>query len=204
MIEQPLAFLAATLALVLTPGPDQAYILGRTLSQGRAIGIFSVLGVCSGAMLYILAAALGFAVIIRTSKLAYNILLYAGGAYLLFLGISALLSKEVFKPNGQVKNTSKGKAYIQGVLVNILNPKSALFFLAFVPQFMDPLAPNHFLVFITLGAVVVGIAIIWESFLVIFSHRLLSGFIRRPGVARFLNTFMGLIFIGLAIKLLFF
>ena len=204
MIEQPLAFLGAALALNLTPGPDQAYILGRTLTQGRAVGLCSVWGVCSGAMLHVLAAALGFSLIIRTSQLAYNILLFVGAGYMLFLGISALLSREVFKPDSKANKASRIKAYFQGVLVDILNPKVAMFFLAFVPQFISPSDPNHFLTFFTLGSIVVGIAIVWESCLVIFSHRLLSGFISRPGPARALNTAMGLMFIGLAVKLLFF
>ncbi len=204
MIEEPLLFLTAAIVLNISPGPDQAYILGRTLSQGRMIGLFSTWGVCSGAMIHVFAAALGFSVIIQTSEIAYNILLYCGAAYLLWLGITTLRSKELFSPKKSAPKASRARAYLQGVLVDILNPKVALFFLAFVPQFISPSDPHRFLTFVSLGAVVVGIAIVWESSLVFFAHHLLSGLVAKPGAACALNTALGLMFIGLAMKLAFF
>ena len=204
MIEEPLLFLTAAIVLNISPGPDQAYILGRTLSQGRMIGLFSTWGVCSGAMIHVFAAALGFSVIIQTSEIAYNILLYCGAAYLLWLGITTLRSKELFSPKKSAPKASRARAYLQGMLVDILNPKVALFFLAFVPQFISPSDPHRFLTFVSLGAVVVGIAIVWESSLVFFAHHLLSGLVAKPGAARALNTALGLMFIGLALKLAFF
>lgn len=204
MIQEPLLFLTAAIVLNISPGPDQAYILGRTLSQGRLVGLFSTWGVCSGAMIHVLAAALGFSVIIQTSEIAYNILLYCGAAYLLWLGITTLRSKDIFSPKNSSHKASKTRAYFQGVLVDILNPKVALFFLAFVPQFISPDDSHRFLTFVSLGTVVVGIAIVWESSLVFFAHHLLSGLVTKPGASRALNTALGLMFIGLAVKLAFF
>lgn len=190
--------------LNISPGPDVAYVVGRTLSQGRMVGFLSVLGVCSGAMLHSIAAGLGFSVIIQTSELAYHIVLYLGAAYLLYLGIKTLLSKEVVTPKTGAVQVSKPKIYLQAVLVDVLNPKVALFFLAFVPQFIHPDDPHRLLTFVTLGGVVVGIALIWENMLVFATDFLFSRFLAKPVVTRVINVSLGLLFIGLAVKLAFF
>lgn len=204
MIEEPLLFLIAAIVLNISPGPDIAYVIGRTLAQGKISGLLSTWGVCTGAMLHATAAGLGFSIIIQTSELAYHILLYAGAAYLFWMGISTLLSKGLLKPQKSAAVSSKVKIYLQGVMVDILNPKVALFFLAFVPQFISPGDPHRFLTFIALGAVVVGIAIVWESLVVFFAHHLLSGLVAKPAVSRTLNICLGAMFIGLSVKLAFF
>jgi threonine/homoserine/homoserine lactone efflux protein len=132
-------FLAAGILLNLTPGPDTVYILGRSLAQGRGAGVASALGICVGSIFHTCAAALGLSAILATSALAFSAIKLLGSAYLVFLGVKMLLDrrKRLSSPSNFRWRTT-GAAFRQGVLTNILNPKVALFFLAFLPQFIDP------------------------------------------------------------------
>src|SRR5216110_3051933 len=132
-------FLIAGILLNLTPGPDTVYILGRSVAQGREAGVASALGICVGSIFHTCAAALGLSAILATSALAFGAIKMLGGAYLVFLGIKILLDrrKHLSLPSN-FRRQSIAAAFRQGVLTNILNPKVALFFLAFLPQFIDP------------------------------------------------------------------
>src|SRR4029077_907038 len=145
-------FLAAGILLNLTPGPDTVYILGRSVAQGREAGIASALGICIGSIFHTCAAALGLSAILATSALAFGAIKLLGGAYLIFLGIKMIFnrSKQLNLPSNFRRQTTAA-AFRQGVFTNVLNPKVALFFLAFLPQFIDPAANAKVLAFVTLG-----------------------------------------------------
>src|SRR6476659_1322301 len=132
-------FLVAGILLNLTPGPDTLYILGRSVAQGREAGIASAFGISLGSIFHTCAAALGLSAILATSALAFSAIKLLGGAYLVFLGVKMLLDrrKRLSLP-AHFRWSTTAAAFRQGVLTNILNPKVALFFLAFLPQFIDP------------------------------------------------------------------
>jgi threonine/homoserine/homoserine lactone efflux protein len=132
------AFAVASLALLVVPGPSVLYIVTRSMDQGRAAGLVSVLGIHTGSIVHVAAAALGLSAILASSALSYGIVKYAGAAYLVWLGIRAIRSRgEERAEVAGGKSHSLGRIYAQGVVVNVLNPKTALFFLAFLPQFVD-------------------------------------------------------------------
>ncbi len=126
-------FALAALALIAIPGPNMVYIATRSMSEGRSAGISSALGLLTGTAINVVAAAAGLSALIASSDVAYNVLRYAGAAYLIFLGIKALTRRET-----AVEALPRGRAYRQAIVVQLLNPKVALFFLAFLPQFVDP------------------------------------------------------------------
>jgi len=138
-IPQLALFLAAAAALLLIPGPAVMYIVARSVQEGRAIGIASTLGIATGSLVHVGAAALGLSSILVKSALAYGALKYLGAAYLVFLGVRRLLAREsgTIPAARTTAGGASGRAFRDGVVVNILNPKTALFFFAFLPQFVD-------------------------------------------------------------------
>lgn len=205
MTDSFIPFLVAAILLTVTPGPDQIYIVSRTLAQGRLVGLVSSWGVCTGAAVHIIAAALGFSVIIQTSAFAYAFLKYAGAAYLLWLGINAFRQQAVSVASriDAPAPCSRRSVFLQGVLVDICNPKVALFFLAFLPQFIPADAPDQMARFLMLGAVVIGIGLVWEAFLVIMADLVLGSLLTHSRFVTWLNNGMGAVFIGLALHVLF-
>lgn len=131
-------FLLAGLGLLLIPGPAVLYVVTRSAAQGRRAGLASVLGIESATCVHILAATLGLSAVLLTSALAFNIVKYLGAAYLVFLGLRTLLSKKKHPDMLVEPPRSLSQLFGQGFLVNLLNPKTALFFYAFLPQFVDP------------------------------------------------------------------
>jgi threonine/homoserine/homoserine lactone efflux protein len=131
-------FIVAAMALLIAPGPAVLYIVGCSLRQGRTAGLLSVLGICTGTLFHVVAAALGLSAALRASPVAFSIVRYAGAAYLMWLGVRALRSDagSAAQPSAPQRDTPM-QIFRQGVLVNVLNPKTALFFLAFLPQFVD-------------------------------------------------------------------
>lgn|SRR5262245_15276963 len=150
-----LLFGVAAAALVFTPGPNTLFIIARSVEGGRKIGVVSSLGVETGTMLHVTAAALGLSVLLASSAIAFSVVRYAGATYLILLGVKTLLGrKEETYIHSAAQSYTLRRVFLQAILVNLLNPKSALFFLAFLPQFIDPhrsAAPQMF----ALGTVVV-------------------------------------------------
>ena len=132
-------FAAAAILLLLTPGPAVLYIVARSVEQGRVAGLVSVCGITSGTFVHIAAAALGLSALLASSALAFAVVKYAGAAYLIYIGVRRILSR-ADAPAAQLElpRRSLGRLYRDGFIVNLLNPKTALFFLAFLPQFVDP------------------------------------------------------------------
>lgn len=199
-----LAFLVAALALNFAPGPDMLYVLGRSLGQGRKAGVVSALGIFAGCLVHIAAAALGLAALLQASATAYSIIRYAGAAYLVYLGVRMLLSKDAQAAlvNGDgAPPVGLARVFTQGVITNVLNPKVAMFFLAFLPQFVNAAR----------GSVVFQIAVLGLIFdiggtLVNIGVALFAGHIgnrlrQSARAARFQKWITGSIFIGLGIRL---
>lgn len=132
-----LGFVSAALLLLIIPGPGFFYILARSLAQGRKAGFISVLGMSSGALIHVIAATIGLSAILATSATAFSVLKLLGAAYLIYLGLKVLRSRESLENIEKVTPVSKFRLFTDGVLVSVLNPKIAVFFLAFLPQFVD-------------------------------------------------------------------
>jgi len=132
-----LLFMLATIALNVTPGPDMLYVITRSVGQGRAAGIASSLGIAAGCFVHILAVTFGLASLMMAVPAAYEVVKYAGAAYLIYLGVRTLVSRQPKDAETPIKDSSLQKIFLQGVITNVLNPKVALFFLAFLPQFVN-------------------------------------------------------------------
>ncbi len=166
-------FAAASLAFLVIPGPSVLYIVARSLVQGRRAGVVSALGVQAGGLLHVLAAALGVSALLASSATAFSVVKYLGAAYLIFLGIRKLLAAH-HAPAGADQEppapTPPRALFWQGALVNALNPKTALFFLAFLPQFVDPAAGAVAPQMLALGALFLTLATLSDG-----TYALLAG-----------------------------
>jgi threonine/homoserine/homoserine lactone efflux protein len=131
-------FLLAALGLLLIPGPAVVYIVTRSATQGRRAGFASVLGIEMGSLVHVVAAALGLSALLLTSALAFSVVKYLGAAYLIYLGVRTLLTREERRQAVIATRRSHSQLFMRGLVVNLLNPKTALFFYAFLPQFVDP------------------------------------------------------------------
>ena len=196
-------FIAAVVALVLMPGPDAMYILGRSVTQGARAGILSGLGTMAGLVTHITAAALGLSAILAASAHAFTVVKWAGVAYLLYLGVRTFFDKSGFAaPDGQSgKRRSAQALFWQGMLTNLLNPKVALFFLAFLPQFVDPAAQSKVAAFFFLGAFVLAIGLVWKMTLALLSARITRALRNSRGFSRFAHRVMGVLLVGLGLRL---
>lgn len=195
-------FLAAGILLNLTPGPDTVYILGRSVAQGREAGVASALGICLGSIFHTCAAALGLSAILATSALAFAAIKLLGGGYLIFLGIKMLLDrrKQLSLPSNFRRSTTMA-AFRQGILTNVLNPKVALFFLAFLPQFIDPASNMKVAAFLALGLTSVTTGTIWCLLLAWFAAILSKRLRANEAVGQWLNRTAGALFVFLGLRL---
>ena len=192
-------FLLTALILLLTPGPAVLYIIARSVDQGRLAGFVSVLSIESGNSVHVLAATLGLSAILMSSALAFSIVKYLGAAYLVYLGVRRLLSRNQGHQIARVQKQSLRRIYSQGVLVATLNPKTALFLLAFLPQFVDPAVGSVALQLLTLGGIFVTMAIVTDS-MYAFLASTASGWLKRN--RSFLSAeryVVGSVYIGLGI-----
>ncbi len=196
-------FFSAAFAINISPGPDLIYILSKTIAQGRKIGFASSLGVCSGALVHVFAAALGLSAILATSAIAFSIVKYVGAAYLIYLGIQALRSNgatfDKFEKNGS--ETTAWKAFKQGALIDILNPKVAIFFMAFLPQFIRPEMGSNAVQMLVLGFLVILVAIVVEFSIVLTAAQTTNFFRNNRICAVWLDRLLGTVLVGLGIRL---
>ena len=133
-----LVFVSAALVLLVIPGPAVFYILGRSIGQGRGAGLVSALGISVGSLFHTAAAAVGLSALLMSSALAFGIVKYLGAAYLIYLGVQKLRREEPMEIPGDAPRVKLSRIFAQGIVVNVLNPKAALFFFAFLPQFVEP------------------------------------------------------------------
>jgi len=184
-------FLAAALALCVAPGPDTAYILGRTVLQGRRAGVVSVLGVVTGAAVHVLAAGLGLSAFLAASASAFGLVKLAGAAYLVWLGVKTFRERPAAAAEPALVRRTDRQLFAQGVLTDVLNPKVAVFFLAFLPHFIAPEAPHKVACFLLLGGMVLAMGLAWDLSLALASARFVRAVRLRPGLGRWSNRAMG-------------
>jgi len=195
--------MTAALALLLMPGPAVLYIIARSIKQGRMAGFVSALGIGLAAIVHIIFAALGLSALLMQSALAFGVVKYLGAAYLIYLGIRTLTSKTQTTDIQSIEVMSYSQIFRQGFIVNLFNPKTALFFFSFLPQFVDRSRGPAVLQIIILGTIFVSMAIISDSMYAMIAgtaRQLMSGSLR---VAQAQKYFAGIIYIGLGITSVF-
>jgi threonine/homoserine/homoserine lactone efflux protein len=195
------AFLLASIALNLTPGLDTFYILARSGREGRAVGLAAALGINAGCIVHTLAAVLGISAILMTSALAFSALKYLGAAYLVWIGLRMLLSRATMRQPTETRGRGGAAAFHQGMLTNVLNPKVALFFLAFLPQFVSMHAAHPQFGLMVLGLSFIGTGLAWSTVLALMGgrmHRLLA---TKPRVGRWMDRLCGTVLLGFGVKL---
>lgn len=198
-----LMFAGVAVALNVAPGPDVLYILTKTISGGRKVGFASSLGVCTGALFHVFLAAVGISAILMTSELAFAVVKYIGAAYLLYLAVQAFRStgRGLDVMAGGARKESAWAAFRQGVLIDILNPKVAIFFMAFLPQFLREGYGSTSSQLIHLGIVVILIAIVVEGLYVLAADKIAGKFRQDRRYGIWLERVVGTVFVGLGVKL---
>jgi threonine/homoserine/homoserine lactone efflux protein len=196
-------FFVASWILIVTPGPDMLYVIMRGITQGRAAGILSAMGVTLGLLVHTMFAALGLAVLLQTSAVAFSIVKYAGALYLIYLGVKAIRDKTSFTPGEREKDVSFRTIFFQGTLSNVLNPKVALFFLAFLPQFVNREHGQVPLQMIFLGLVFAFFGLIFLITVGYFSGKIGRWLFSQPSIADKLRWLTGTVLIGLGVRLAF-
>jgi len=195
-------FVLSGILMNITPGQDVMYILGRSVAQGRKAGILSVLGICTGALIHTVAAALGLSAILLASTSAFQVMKYAGAGYLVYLGVKMFLRN---RAHANLQKTSEGSndwsIYLQGMFTDLLNPNVILFFLAFLPQFVDPTIRHGILPFLLLGSTFVATGTAWCLIVACFAAAI-SGYLRRnPSTALIVSRVTGGLFVFLGLRL---
>jgi len=195
-------FVISGLLLNMTPGPDSILIMARSAGQGFKAGVAAVLGICSGTCVHIAAAAFGLSALLATSAEAFLLIKLLGAAYLLYIGVQ-MLSTKAANSTAQAAPTpaSLGAIYRQGLLTNVLNPKVALFFLAFLPQFVAPDAADKTLAFLFLGAIFNLNGMLWCLLLAWTSAVAAQKVKTSQQVKLWLNRTVGALFVALGLKL---
>ncbi len=194
-------FIAASTALILVPGPAQALVISRTVSGGVRVGMLTAVGLNIGTLFHACAAAFGLSAILATSAVAFALVKYAGAAYLLYLGIRALRSANApvtVKPAGAA---SGGRVLREAIAVGVLNPKVAVFFLAFLPQFVDPARGNIVIQFLLLGFTMALLDTLYECALSWGTHRLRDTVFANPRYRAWQNRISGGVMIALGARL---
>lgn len=198
--ESLLGFIAAALVVLLLPGPAVLYVIARSLSQGKRAGLVSVLGLSAGALVHVAAATLGLSAILLASATAFSVVKMLGAAYLIYLGVRALLSRQSSDEAGASTPRPLRRLFADGVVISVLNPKIALFFLAFLPQFVEPSRGPVAQQVLLLGLLYIALAIVTDgayAFLAGSARRWLGGRVSRGRVPRYAS---GFVYIGLGVS----
>lgn len=195
-------FVISGLLLNLPPGQDTLFIVGRSVSQGRRAGVFSVLGVVSWCVIHTLAAAFGLSALLATSTHAFTVVKLAGAVYLGYLGVRMLVERvEAAGAAAEFAHEGDWSIFKSGLLSNVLNQKVALFFMAFLPQFVAPDADSRLLALLFLGAVFIFNGTLWCFFLVWCASAMSVRLRQRPASGLLLRQATGALFVGLGLKL---
>lgn len=201
-------FVVAVFLLNITPGPDTAYIVGRSVAQGRTAGLMSALGISAGCCVHSLACAFGLTAVLATSATAFTVIKFAGAIYLVYLGVRLLLSspaKAAANPEAaaapRVAPQGSRQLFLQGFWTNVLNPKVVLFFVSFFPQFVAAGSDRKVLAFLTLGVVFVAMSTLWNCFLAWVAGSMTRRLGGKPTLKRWLDRLVGGAFVGLGLRL---
>ena len=195
-------FILSGLLLNVTPGPDTAYIIGRSIQFGWRGGVAAATGICCGCLVHVFGAAIGLSALLMASSTAFAVLKLAGAAYLLFTGVQMLLSHSRPLAEAAVagNETSLARVFWQGALTNVLNPKVALFFLAFLPQFVAAESVHKTLAFLALGMIFISTGTLWCLGIAAFAARAASRIRQSANVMAWINRVLGGLFVYLGIR----
>lgn len=201
-LDTLLVFSVAAIAITLVPGPSMLYVASRSIGYGRSAGIWSALGLATGLLIHTASAGLGLSAIFIYSPLAFSVVKYLGAIYLIYLGIQMLLSK---KPLSQSKimslPLSSFRIYRQGIITELLNPKTALFFMSFLPQFVDPLHGSSATQMIVLGCILVFMAFVADLFIAITGGVISKAMLVHPLFCKVQNWITGIVLIAIGLRL---
>jgi RhtB (resistance to homoserine/threonine) family protein len=199
-------FVVAVFLLNVTPGPDTAYIVGRSVAQGRGAGLMSALGISAGCCVHSLACAFGLTALLAASATAFTVIKFVGALYLIYLGTRLIFARPAKSEAADAARTpgapkSLRQLFLQGFWTNVLNPKVVLFFVSFFPQFVTTGSDHKALAFLSLGVVFVLMSTVWNSFVAWIAGSVTQRFSGKPAVKRWLDRGVGSAFVGLGIKL---
>jgi len=201
-------FCVAVFLLNVTPGPDTAYIVGRSVAQGRSAGLVSALGISAGCCVHALACAFGLTALLAASATAFTVVKFVGAIYLVYLGTRLMFAKAAPTEAGAEAAAPRATAprplrqlFLQGFWTNVLNPKVVLFFVSFFPQFVGTDSPHKVLAFLALGVVFLFMSTVWNSFVAWIAGSVTRRFSGKPGVKKWLDRTVGTAFVGLGVKL---
>ena len=192
-------FIATALVLLAIPGPAVLYVVGRSIDQGRTAGLASVLGITTGTIVHITAATVGLSSLVLASKVAFDAVRYVGAAYLVLLGIRRLLMRGAEEAAGGRPPRTLRRLYTQGLVVNLLNPKTIVFIFAFIPQFVDVGAGHVWLQILLLGLTFAGLGLASDSLYAVVAGTVADRVRGTPLVARVERWFGGTVLIGLGV-----
>jgi threonine/homoserine/homoserine lactone efflux protein len=196
-------FLTASLALIIAPGPDNILVLTRGVTQGRGAAMVSAAGASLGLVVHSIFAAVGLSALLAQSAVAFSVIKYVGAAYLIYLGIKVFLNREGFAVSSEATPLGLKSVFVQGVASNVLNPKVALFFLAFLPQFADPTVDHAAVQLLALGLTFALLTWMVFSAIGYFSGSLGNWLESRPGYANVLRWLTDGVLVGLGLRLAF-
>ena len=201
-IDHYITFLIAGILLNLTPGADTLYIVSRSVAQGRKAGVASAFGIMTGSIVHTTFAAFGLSAVLAASALAYQTIKYLGAAYLLYLGVRMIIEKSHLLVGGkEIPPDPLRNIYRQGVFTNILNPKVALFFLSFLPQFIDPNFAHGPIPFLILGLTFTTTGTLWCLVLAYSAASFTRRLREHTASAKFMQKLCGAVFVGLGLRL---
>ena len=195
-----LLFAAAAMALIVVPGPAVLYIVAQSIDRGRLAGVVSALGVAVGGLVHVTAATIGLSSLLVSSATAFSVVKYAGAAYLIALGVYTLVRPRRVEPPVARPQRMLSRRFLQGVVVNVLNPKTALFFLAFLPQFVDPARGNAVMQTVLLGLLFNTSGTIVNVLVALGASRA-GSWLRRGRAGQTLQRATGVIFVALGLRL---
>lgn len=196
-------YVAVVIGLFLIPGPSVLLVLTRTVQGGRKVGIATGLGVATGDLIHTLCAALGLSAILMTSAAAFNAVKWVGAAYLIYLGVRAFMAKTGTHTRLELPAVRPRQAFFQAVGAEVLNPKTAIFFLAFLPQFVHPQSGSSLVQFAVLGLIFSGLSAVYTSLLAIAIRPLSRGLKGLSRLRRWEGKIIGTLFMGLGLKVAF-
>lgn len=195
------AFLAASLVIIIAPGPAQALVLTRSLGRGPMAGVLTALGLNAGTLFHTVAAGLGVSAILAASSFAFSVVKFAGAMYLIYLGVRGLFTSGRSSSGETTDRANPAGTFVKSVVTGVLNPKVALFFLAFLPQFVDPARGAAFPQYLVLGLVIAGLDVVYESALAFLAGGIGSRFLNSTRLTTWRERVSGFALVALGVRL---
>ncbi|MCX6122779.1 MAG: LysE family translocator [Ignavibacteriales bacterium] len=198
-----LTYITASIIIILAPGPAQALVIARTIGEGRKAGIITAIGLNTAVFVHAIGAAIGLSAILSTSTMAFNAVKYIGAVYLIYLGINAFKTHQDLNIVSELSNKEPTGHFTKAFITGVLNPKVALFFLAFVPQFVDPRRGWVIMQFILLGGILAVLDIVYESLLAVLVAKTSDWFAGNSSIHKWRQRVTGAVLMGLGVRLFF-